>query len=130
MTTTITDLHIICEILNIHRRHHDTGPLGWYQPGPPKTISTKKGLRIWDYKTVLAHEIGHAAYNDNACTGRWKDKQEQRANRLAARLLIDPGDLQEATLWHRDDHHALALDLEVAPHLLDVFMTHNTQEMR
>lgn len=125
MTTTITDLHIMCEMLNIHRRHHNTGPPGWYHPGPPRIISTMRGLKIWDYKTILAHEIGHAVYSDTACTGRWKDQQERRVNRLAARLLIDPDEFTTAAQWHGNDFHGIALELEVTPDLLDVFLSHS-----
>ena len=129
MTTTITDLHIIAETLGVKLEHHINGPPGWYHHRT-RTISTRRKLGICDYKTVLAHELAHATYGDSACGG-WNSKQERRANRLAARLLIDPRDLQDAIQWHGDDSHSIALDLEVTPNLLNIFLTHNTfQEQR
>lgn len=122
--TTITDLHVMCEVLKVGRTHHHTGPLGWYHHRR-RTISTRRGLRIWDYKTTLAHEIGHVMYGDQGCTGQWSDLQERRADRVAARLLIDQDRLHEAVQWNGNDLHGIALDLEVTPDILDVYLTHN-----
>lgn len=127
MTTTITDLHILAETLGVTLTHHNGGTPGWYHH-PTRTISTRRKLGICDYKSILAHELAHAYYRDEHC-GRWNGKQERRADRLAARILIHPDELHDAVLWHRDDLHGLALDLEVTPHLIDVFMTLRNKEI-
>lgn len=74
-------------------------------------------------RSVLAHEIVHAEYDDR---GR-EDHQERRADRVAARRLIAPDDLREVALLS-DDPGAWALELDVTDHMLDVWL--RDQEVR
>lgn len=94
-------------------------------------ISTRKGMAIWDYKSVLAHELGHAYYRDQR-TGHasFDEKQEQRADEYAANLLIDIDTLRHLAPWHGDDMKSLAIDLEVTPKLLDVFLQLHPQALK
>lgn len=120
--TTITRLLDLAHELGVHLQHHDGGPLGWYSRSL-RTISTRRGLSVWDYKTTLAHELGHAYYGDSmtAC-GRRHTRQERRADLYAAKLLIDRTQLVDLALWHREDAHGLAIDLEVTPDLLELYL--------
>ncbi|WP_208854335.1 ImmA/IrrE family metallo-endopeptidase [Corynebacterium ciconiae] len=91
-----------------------------------RRISTRRGLAVWDYRSVLAHELGHATYGDVASDcGRTNSKQERRADLFAAELLIDPQQLSDLALWHRHDFRSLAADLEVTPSLLKLYIEHH-----
>lgn len=122
---SIHDLHDIAAMLGVTLNYHDGAPKGWYSPSR-RTISTKRGMAVWDYKSTLAHELAHAYYNDERTgNGHFDQRQEARADRMAAKLLISVHELHRLALWHRDDLNSLAADLEVTPHLLDVFLRHN-----
>lgn len=122
VTASIHDLHQIAYDLRVPLTHHDHGPPGWYSRSM-KRISTRRGMAVWDYKTVLAHELGHAHYGDAATAcGHHGKRQERRADLYAAELLIDPRRLHDLALWHRHDLASLAADLEVTPHLLAVYI--------
>lgn len=120
--TSIHELHDMAELLGVHLRHHDGDPKGWYSPSL-RTISTKRGMAVWDYKSTLAHELAHAVYGDEKTDhGHFDQRQETRADRFAAKLLINPHQLHDVALWHRNDLHALAIDLEVTPTLLEIYL--------
>lgn len=121
--TSIHDLPDMAYILGVELRHHHGDPKGWYSPRW-HVISTKRGMDVWDYKSTLAHELGHSVYNDQK-TGHddFDQRQEDRANRFAAKLLITEADLTRLAPWHGNDLHSLAIDLEVTPELLDTYLT-------
>ena len=123
--TSIHDLHDMAHIMGVELRHHDGLPKGWYSPSL-RVISTKRGMAVWDYKSTLAHELGHAVYNDQK-TGHddFDQRQEDRANRFAAKLLIAEADLARLAPWHGNDLHSLAIDLEVTPELLETYLKHH-----
>lgn len=120
--TSIHDLHDMAYILGVELRHHDGLPKGWYSPSL-RVISTMRGMAVWDYKSTLAHELGHAVYNDKK-TGHdnFDQRQEDRANRFAAKLLISEADLLHLAPWHGNDLNSLAIDLEVTPKLLRTYL--------
>ena len=120
---SIHDLHDMAYSLGVTLRHHDGLPKGWYSPSL-RVISTKRGMAVWDYKSTLAHELGHAVYNDQK-TGHddFDKRQEDRANKFAAELLITEADLAHLAPWHGNDLVGLALDLEVTPELLETYLT-------
>lgn len=127
--TSIHDLHQIAYGLDVTLTHHDHGPLGWYSP-KQRRISTRRGLAVWDYKTILAHELGHAVNDDHFINHlRFNDRQERRADEYAAELLIKPQQLHDLALWHRNDMNSLAADLEVTPHLLTVYLDTHPLEL-
>lgn len=88
-----------------------------------RVISTMRDMAVWDYKSTLAHELGHARYNDRK-TGHdnFDQRQEERAGRFAAKLLINYDELKLFAPWHGTDFHSLAIDLEVTPHILEVYL--------
>lgn len=120
--TSIHDLHDMAHIMGVELRHHHGLPKGWYSPSL-RVISTMRGMAVWDYKSTLAHELGHAVYNDQK-TGRddFDQRQEDRADRFAAKLLISDDELKHLAPWHGTDYHSLAIDLEVTPRLLKVYL--------
>ena len=50
-------------IMGVTLQHHHGPPKGWYSPSL-RVISTMHNMAVWDYKSTLAHELGHAVYND------------------------------------------------------------------
>ncbi|MGJ4169947.1 ImmA/IrrE family metallo-endopeptidase [Corynebacterium macclintockiae] len=120
--TSIHDLHDIANLLGVKLRHHNGLPKGWYSPSL-RVISTMRDMAVWDYKTTLAHELGHAVYNDQKTGNRDFDRrQEARADRFAAKLLINDDELKHLAPWHGHDFHSLAIDLEVTPHILEIYL--------
>lgn len=120
--TSIHDLHDMAWMLHVELTHHDGGAKGWYSPSL-RRISTRRGMAVWDYKSTLAHELAHAYYNDeHTPNGHFNQRQETRADRMAARLLINREHLENLLPWHGNDFISLAIDLEVTPHLLEVYL--------
>ncbi|WP_426716488.1 ImmA/IrrE family metallo-endopeptidase [Corynebacterium auriscanis] len=120
--TSIHELHQIAHDMGITLTHHTHGPPGFYID-EYRVISTRKGMAVWDYKSVLAHELGHAHHKDRRSGHKhFDDRQEKRADEYAARLLICPHRLRHLAPWHRHDRHSLAIDLEVTPKLLETYL--------
>ena len=61
--TDFTDLHIMAEMLGVRIVRHDGGVPGYYHH-PTRTISTRRGMSARQYRSTLAHELGHATYRD------------------------------------------------------------------
>lgn len=86
---------------------------------------------MWDYKSVLAHELGHAVNEDHFINHlEFNTRQERRADEYAAELFINPQQLHDLALWHRNDLDSLAADLEVAPHLLTIYLDTHPLELK
>lgn len=108
--------------MHITLKHHTHDTPGFYLE-KYRVISTRKGMAVWDYKSVLAHELGHAHYHDKRNGHLYFDeRQERRADEFAANLLIDTDTLRYLAPWHGHDKIGLALDLEVTPKLLKTFL--------
>ncbi len=121
--TTSPDLHRLAEQLGVQLVRHSGGQKGWYNP-TTRTISTRRGMSITQYKSTLAHELGHAYYGDTPTGNGWYDtRTERRADQYAARLLITPDDFHDAYIWHDGHLPAIADDLEVTHHLLATWLT-------
>lgn len=120
--TSVHDLHAMAYIMGVELRHHHGLPKGWYSPSL-RVISTMRGMTVWDYKSTLAHELGHAVYNDQK-TGHedFDQHQEDRADKFAAKLLINDDELKHLAPWHGTDLRSLAIDLEVTSRLLEVYL--------
>lgn len=119
--TSIHELHQIAHDMGVKLTHHTHGPPGFYIDRY-RVISTRQWMAVWDYKSVLAHELGHAHYRDKRCGHiHFDQKQENRADEYAANLLICPRQLQHLAPWHGNDLSSLAADLEVTPRLLETY---------
>ena len=86
-----------------------------------RLIRLRRDLPRRVMRSVLAHELRHADAGDvrTSCE-RVNLRQEQRADREAARLLIDVRDLGEALALHGGHRSAAAVELRVSDHLLGV----------
>lgn len=124
LTITNPDLARLAERLGVRLVRHNGGPKGYYRHST-RTISTRRGLSIAEYRSTLAHELGHAAHGDEPTgNGHYGQRQERRADRYAARLLIDPDDLDTWCRFYGPCNlPMIAHELEVTTHLLAVYMT-------
>lgn len=128
-TITNPDLARLAEDMGITLRRHTGGKKGWYDH-PTRTISTRRGLTIAEYRSTLAHELGHAHHSDHTTgNGHYDQRQECRADQYAARLLITPHDLDTWCQFYGPcNPAAIAHELEVTTHLLTVYLTHIKKE--
>lgn len=98
--------------------------LGEYDHGEA-TIRLNCRLRRHQARSVLCHELRHAEVGDysTACD-RVNLRQEQRADREAARLLVDVRDLGDAIAADGEHHGALAGALRVSLHIVRIRLAH------
>ena len=123
LTINAVDLHRLAESMGVTLRRHNGGKKGWYDHAT-RTISTRRGMSIQQYRSVLAHELGHAHYGDTPTgNGHFDQRQERRADEYAARLLISPIEFEAAATWHHGPLPAIADELEVTKHLLKTWQS-------
>lgn len=123
LTINAVDLHRLAESMGVTLRRHNGGKKGWYDHAT-RTISTRRGMSIQQYRSVLAHELGHAHYGDTPTgNGHFDQRQERRADEYAARLLISPVEFEAAATWHQGHLPAIADELEVTKHLLKTWQS-------
>lgn len=120
---TSPDLHRLAESMGVTLNRHTGGEKGWYDHGT-RTISTRRGMSIAQYRSTLAHELGHAAHGDTSTgNGHYDQRQENRAWAYAANLLISPVDFEAAAIWHHGHLPAIADELEVTHHILKTWQS-------
>ena len=123
MTISAVELHLLAESMGVQLQRHTGGHPGWYDHHR-RIISTRRGQSISQYKSVLAHELGHAAHRDTPTgNGHYDQRQERRADEYAARILINPTDFESAAIWHHGHLPAIADELEVTHHLLKTWQS-------
>lgn len=82
-----------------------------------RTIRLLSGLGAVQYRSTLAHELGHAHHGH-----RWSSlKHENQADSYAAWLLISPAGWQAAIRAYPDSPQAVAAELGVLPRLVEVY---------
>lgn len=123
MTISAVELHLLAESMGVQLQRHTGGRPGWYDHHR-RIISTRRGQSIGQYKSVLAHELGHAAHRDTPTgNGHFDQRQERRADEYAAQLLINPHDFEAAAIWHHGHFPAIADELEVTQHILKTWQS-------
>lgn len=95
----------------------DPGFLGLYD-ADRHAISLTLGLTPVERRCVLAHELGHAIHRHR--TG--SPSNERVANAFAARLLVDPEALRDATLWTHEPWE-LAEELDLTEDVVRDYLT-------
>ena len=122
LTPTLDDLHHHAHTIGIHLTTHTVGPKGWYNH-QTRRISLRKGLSYVQERCTLAHELGHDFYRHAPNPGGHNaTKAERLADQYAADLLIDPQQLVELLQFHPTSPAAIAEELEVTQHLLNVML--------
>lgn len=115
-------------MIGVTRTHHDGGKTGWYDHDT-RTISTRRGMEVGMYRSTLAHEIGHAVFQDRTTTpGHFDQKQERRADRFALRLLFSDAEFRDAHAWCGPHIPALADELECSQHHIRLYLTLNREK--
>ena len=95
-----------------------------------RAIAIRDGLHPTHRRCVLAHELVHVDADDDQLAGHGPDgtrlgrRQEQRADRTAARRLIRLQDLVAAIATHPADPAAVAHELDVTQHVLRTRLEH------
>lgn len=106
--------------VRVHIAHIEDAPrlLGYYVHSE-KIIVLRMGLTPTEQRSVLAHELAHCHFGDTCSKGR----QERRANKYAAMLLISPEDYAAAEVI--DPHPAaIAEELNVTVSLVHAYQEH------
>lgn len=86
-----------------------------------RLIRLRRDLPRRVMRSVLAHELRHADMADELTVcGRVNLRQEQRADREAARLLIDVRELGEALVVNDGHLSGTAVSLRVSDYLLGI----------
>lgn len=85
---------------------------------PTQTIFIKIGLDPVTRRCAIAHELGHAHYGHDCPT----PGAERQADEWAAQQLLDVGDVEVVGWECEGSAAAMAAELGVTPHLLDLWM--------
>lgn len=100
------------------------GQLGEYDHDY-RLILLRKGMARRQARFVLCHELRHAEHGDvTTCLPHVNSRQETRADREAARLLIHLEDLRRAVAIHGHHRSAVAVELGVADEALAIRLEH------
>lgn len=119
---TCPDLQRMADEMGVRLERHDGGPKGLYVDAS-RTITTRRGLSIREYRSTLAHELAHAHYRDVPTTDPvLQARQEHRADRWAAHLLLHDCDVAGVLTWHHHHRDPAAYELEVTTHLLNTYL--------
>lgn len=87
-----------------------------------RLIRLRPGMAARLHRSVLAHELGHAAYADvPSHFGPVNAKQERRADEWAALRLITLEDYRHVEAIHEGHAGAMALDLGVMRSIVEAF---------
>jgi hypothetical protein len=94
----------------------DDRRLGEYRDNDAE-ILIDLGVTMPQLKETLAHELAHAHYGHRCTT----DRNERRADRRAAAMLIDVAEYAAAASIHPGDPGAIAEELGVTRRMVRVF---------
>lgn len=114
LSTSINALIEVAEHRGYQIRWHRRGPKAAWLPHL-NVVSLRYGMSDEDTLCALAHELGHAFYGDPPGHA---GVHERRADRFAARLLIDPAEYRAAELIYGSHPARLASELGVTTHIL------------
>ncbi|QRP10293.1 ImmA/IrrE family metallo-endopeptidase [Corynebacterium kroppenstedtii] len=115
--STRNRLDKLAKTLGVTITYHQGGHPGWYNHHR-KQINLRHGMSTTQENSVLAHELGHAVHGD---LGHGDTRQEARADRFAARLLISEDEYRLAEILHGPHPGAIAHELGVTNHLVTVW---------
>ena len=89
-----------------------------------KTIRLREGMHARHHRSVLAHELAHAVFDDAPSRfGPVNAKQERRADEWAALRLIDRMHYRAAEAMHENDIASIALELGVMQSIVRAYQS-------
>ncbi len=89
-----------------------------------KLIRLRRGMNARLHRSVLAHELGHAAFDDRPSRfGPVHAKQERRAEEWAALRLISIDDYRHVEQIHSGHPGAIAIELGVMRSIVVAFQS-------
>lgn len=116
---TVEQLHTLATQLNITIEETPLGDTLGYYDAIEHLIVLDSTLSRLDYKCTLAHELIHATLHDDTCISSIaSSKQEQRARRITARLLIADTDYAIAEAMYDTNTVLIARELDVTQSIL------------
>lgn len=95
----------------------DQGVMGVYDD-EAKMILIDRGLTYVQKRCTLAHELVHWVYGDNACDPVFRAKEEHRARRQAAGMLISSVEYSMAEEMYDSNPLMIARELDVTVQVL------------
>lgn len=110
--------------LTVHAAHLEPGILGMYSPDEHR-IYFDIGLTMFERRSVLGHELGHAYYG-HSCDDAANDLQ---ADIFAARLLVHPDDYAQLERLGAD-HDEIAEHFRITPDVVETFRTRCLTKVR
>lgn len=122
--TKLNDLLGLADALGLHVQYHAGRGTGYYLHHV-KVISLRDDLTDRQLVSTLAHEIGHAIRGDVPTGTVFDQRAERAADHFAATYLISPVEYALAEEIHGTALDALANELGVTTHLLEVWRTLN-----
>lgn len=129
-TTRDHQLTALAADLGVTITEHTGGPKGLYVHDA-RTISIRDDLGHVRYRCTLAHELGHAVRGDTPTGDAWSDtRMERAADQIAAQLLISPAEYAAAEAIYGPHPAAIAQELGVTRHLLDVWCEYTRRQSR
>ncbi|WP_296103041.1 ImmA/IrrE family metallo-endopeptidase [uncultured Corynebacterium sp.] len=118
---TAPNLEMLAATHGITITTHTGGEKGrWYSN--TRTISIRRDLGWVNAHCTLAHELGHALNSHDSRVEAWlRGRQEREADIFAANVLIDPSEYKSAELLYGPHPGAIAHELGVTNHLVEVW---------
>lgn len=115
----MADLEGVAHRMGVHIEYRDQlrrGRWGEYDHRH-RTIRLLSRLGAVQWRSTLAHELGHARH------GHWWTslRHEDQADEWAARVLIRPAEWSLAIALHPDCPQSVASELGVLPRLVEVY---------
>lgn len=112
----------------------DVDDVGWLAPHAKggwfphhDLILLAPGLHPVEERCTLAHELGHATYGHRAGVSGWlQARQEQQADRFAAKLLISPIEYELAERLYGPSPSLLARELDVTTNIVTTWQRLNS----
>ena len=110
----------VAALMGVKITTHQGGPKGFYCDRD-WLISLRDDLSDIGRRCTLAHELGHAYYRHAPVGGYLGQRQERQADEFAARILISPAEYALAEQIQGTDLYALAEELGVTAHIVEVW---------
>lgn len=120
MTITYRELLAAAESSGLTVTEHKGGAKGFYWHHY-RTISIREGLSDRQRLSTFAHELGHAFRGDEPTGTVFDIRAERAADKYAAMLLISPAEYAAAEAIHGAHIDAIAYELGVSRHLVQVW---------